>query len=161
LVTLPIFEAPGYPKQGQRRADIDERHTSEFRYIIHGNDWRKGLSLNERWLSVLIDRAAFNVENLKKLFYLISKRFPEPNRLYVIVSTDLWQTATPEEEEACCESGRGYDPHDEQHPRALLMRIAENELFRYTPEGPPYKRLETVMLKGSDPYSSKRDKSDR
>ena len=130
--------------------DIDERHTSEFRYIIHSNKINK--QLNNRSVGVLIDKEAFTEDNLTKLYELVSKRFPKPEWLWLWVSTSLWQVVTPEEGDRPLLSERGYDPHDDLYPRAFMIRQGGNELFRYTAQGPPYVNLtKTVILKGRDP----------
>jgi hypothetical protein len=135
----------------QQVRKVDERHTAEFRYIILSNDVG-GYDKPTRSISVLLDEAAFSEGSLKQIFYLVSKRFPEPQRLEVWVSTSLWQLATPEEADMGVISERGYDPHDDLHPSALLMRQDGNELFRYTPKA-PYINMKTVILKGKDPYA--------
>ena len=130
---------------------VDERHTSEFRYVILSNEVG-GYDKPTRTVSVLLDETSFSENTLVKLFSLVSKRFPEPQRLQVWVSTSLWQLATPEEAAMPVISERGDDPHDDLHPRALLMRQDGNELFRYTPKA-PYVNMKTVILKGKDPYA--------
>jgi hypothetical protein len=130
---------------------VDERHTSEFRYVILSNEVG-GYDKPTRTVSVLLDETSFSENTLVKLFSLVSKRFPEPQRLQVWVSTSLWQLATPEEAAMPVISERGYDPHDDLHPRALLMRQDGNELFRYTPKA-PFINMKTIILKGRDPYA--------
>ena len=142
------------PKPQDRK--IDERHISEFRYIITSNEVDERFTTHSRSVGVLMDKDAFTEENLTKLYKLISKRFPEPNWLYVWVNTSLWQVDTPEEANLGRFSERGYDPHDDQYPSALLMRVNDNEFFRYSPEGPPYFKMKTVILKGVDPFNSKK-----
>jgi hypothetical protein len=137
--------------KAQQPTRIDERHTSPFRYIIYSNKINN--QLDNRSVGVLIDREAFTEENLTKLYYLISKRFPQPHWLRVGVSTSLWQITTPEEEDMPLISERGFDPHDDLYPRAFMIREDGNELFRYTAKGPPYVNLtKTVILKGKDPH---------
>lgn len=142
-----MIGSTGVAQQGM---EIDERHTAEFRYVIISNDVG-GYDKPTRRISVLLDEATFSEDTLKKLFYLVSKRFPEPRRLEAWVSTSLWQFATPEEEDMGMISERGYDPHDGLHPSALLLRQDGNELFRFTPKS-PYINMKTVILKGKDPY---------
>lgn len=148
LVTIFFLMVSGgvIAQEGQK---IDERHTAEFRYIILSNDVG-GYDKPMRSVSVLLDESAFSEGTLKKLFSLVAKRYPEPQRLEVWVSTSLWQLATPEEADMGMISERGYDPHDDLHPRALLIRQDGNELFRYTPK-PPYVNMKTVIIKGEDP----------
>jgi hypothetical protein len=130
---------------------VDERHTSEFRYVFLSNEVG-GYDKPTRTVSVLLDETSFSENTLVKLFSLVSKRFPEPQRLEVRVSTSLWQLATPEEADMPVISERDDDPHDDLHPRALLLRQDGNELLRYTPKA-PYINMKTVILKGRDPYA--------
>ena len=137
----------------QQDRKIDERHTAEFRYGILSNEVIGGDS-PYRSVSVLLDEAAFSEQTLKKLFYLVSTRFPKPKTLEVWVSTSLWDIPTPEEADGGSISERGYDPHDDLHPNALMMRQSGNELFRYTSDSkPPYINMKTVILKGKDPQA--------
>jgi hypothetical protein len=129
---------------------IHERHTAPFRYVIYSN---KIVPVG-RNVDVLLDKEAFSEDTLKQLFYLVSKRFPEPGYLHVSVQTSLWQTETPEEQDVGQISEQGEDPHYRQFPRAVLMRINGDELFRYSSdEEPPYRNLKTVILKGRDPFN--------
>ncbi len=137
----------------QQERRLDERHTAGFRYAIIVNDVEGGDS-PYRSISVLLDEVSFSNETLKKLFYLMSKRFPEPQRLEVWVKTSLWDVPTPEEADEGGMSERDYDPHDDLHPRALLIRQDGNELFRYTANSKaPYVNMRTVILKGKDPHA--------
>jgi len=151
LITIIVLLV-GNSVIGLQNRKVDERHTAEFRYIILSNDVR-GYDKPTRSISVLLDKPAFSEESLKQIFYLVSKRFPEPQRLEVWVTTSLWQLATPEEADMGVMSERGYDPHDDLYPRALLMRQDGNELLRYTPKA-PYINMKTVILKGKDPYAA-------
>ena len=72
----------------QQGRKIDERHSAEFRYVIFSNDVGRD-NAPYRSVGVLLDEAAFSKQTLRKLFYLMSKRFPEPQTLEVWVSTSL------------------------------------------------------------------------
>jgi len=129
---------------------IYERHKAPFRYVICENEIK---SVGERKITVLMDPTSFSEDNLKRLYYLVSQRFPDPASMSVWVNTSLWQVETPEEAEVPHISEVGDDPHNNQFQYALLMRISGNEFFRYSSdEKPPYRRLKTVILKGRDPY---------
>jgi hypothetical protein len=145
-----------YSRSAPQDRRIDERHISDFRYIIFSNEVDKRFKEHTRNVGVLMDKDAFTEDNLKKLYALISKRFSEPSWLRVWVRTSLWDIATPEEAELPNISERGFDPHDEQWPWALLIRVDDNELFRYSSEGPPYLKMKTVILKGVDPFGTKK-----
>ena len=74
---------------GQQGGKTFERHTAEFRYLITSDDVG-GYDSPGRTVVVLLDGSAFSEETLKKLFGLIARRFPEPERLEVVVNTSLW-----------------------------------------------------------------------
>lgn len=142
------------PSQNASQRRLHETHIAPFRYVICSNDIG---GIGSRQVTVLLDPAAFSEENLKKLFYLVAKRFPEPSSLDVWVKTRLWQIETPEESEIGKISDLGDDPHNDQFQQALLMRTNGNELFRYSSdEKPPYRSLKTVILKGRDPFDTTR-----
>lgn len=152
LLLMQVFVIVPSQNASQRR--LHETHTAPFRYVICGNEMG---AIGSRQVTVLLDPVAFTEENLKKLFYLVAKRFPEPAPLLVWVKTSLWQIETPEENELPKMSDVGDDPHSDQFPQALLMRTNGNELFRYSSdEKPPYRRLKTVILKGRDPFDTTR-----
>jgi len=136
--------------QNQKIVNINERHTSEFRYVLYSNKVEARSDRSQRSIGVLMEKSAFTEENLTKMYKLIAKRYPEPNWLNVLVATSLWQVSTPEEADGGRVSDIGDDEHDGQHPRALLIRYNENEYYRYTAEGPPYKKYKTVVINGVD-----------
>jgi len=75
---------------------------SSIRYAIVGNnvaDITGDRKDAQRVVSVLMDEKAFSEENLRTLFPLLSKRFPDPQRLIVHIFTSLEQVRTPEESE--------------------------------------------------------------
>jgi hypothetical protein len=149
FLLLPLSAQTSSSKCGLQQQGIDGRHTSPFRYIIHSNKINK--QLNNRSVGVLIDKEAFTEDNLRALYELISRRYAKPEWLWIWVSTNLWQLATPEEADGPLKSERGFDPHDDLYPRAFMIRQNGNQLFRYTAQGPPYVNLtKTVILKGKD-----------
>jgi len=62
----------------------------------YGN-YPAGPTRKSRGVDVLLDPKSFSEENLKQLFAMLSKRFPEPAKLIVNVYTDLEDIMTPEE----------------------------------------------------------------
>lgn len=136
----------------QQEQRVYERHNAPFRYVICGNTISP---VGERKIIVLLDPVAFSEDNLKKVYFFVAKRFPEPADLSVWVYTSLWQVETPEEAEIPHISDIGDDPHNNQFQYALLMRVRGNELFRYSSdEKPPYRRLKTVIITGRDPFDA-------
>jgi len=137
---------------------FQEQKQNTFRYVIVGDELQgeDGTAPAQRTIAVLMDEADFSEEVLKSLFILVSKRFPSPAWLEVEVFTNVTQLLTPEEYDEGQMSERKPDDRDaafDRHHFALLMRIGENELFRYDPN-PPSRQLKTVILKGRDPFDS-------
>lgn len=148
-------------------AEVNNKHVlpaqnqynySSFRYVIVNNE-----VINDsgdpkdayRYVEVLLDEKAFSEETLKKLFKLLSKRFPKPSTMDVSVSTNLEQVDTPEERDEPKVSEAPANPSLDRYPSALLIRKDGNELFRYT-SNPPNTDMKTVILKGRDPQAPRR-----
>jgi hypothetical protein len=70
---------------------------SKFRYIILSTEVQAIGDHQMRSVDVLMDGSAFSEENLKELFELLSKRYPEPQWMDASVLTSLEQVKTPEE----------------------------------------------------------------
>lgn len=135
-----------------------ERSKSSFRYVILRNEYA-GDNVEPRdpyrTVEVLLDETVFSEKTLRKLFDLISRRYPKPQLLRVWVYTNLNQLATPEEEDRGKRSETPDDPDDDKYHWAIFIREDGNELFRYNPD-PPSTDLRTVILKGTDPQAPKR-----
>lgn len=138
---------------GLQRMHTIKQNGAEFRYIIFDNTVDNDGDPKDaiRTVEVLLDEAAFSETTLKKLFKLVSKRFPKPAWLKVWVYTNLKQLPTPEEDDLPKVSGTDDNPDFDKHHWALLMRVDGNELFRYNSD-PPNGTLKTVILKGNDPF---------
>ncbi|MGE0104127.1 MAG: hypothetical protein AB7H86_17170 [Blastocatellales bacterium] len=126
---------------------------SEFRYIIYSNevDDTGRAKDTRRVIKILLDEKAFSEQTLKTLFYLLSKRYSDPDWLEVEVYTNLKQIPTPEENDLGWISEVDSDPEFDKFHRSFLMRYDGNEFFRYNPT-PPSRKLKTVIIKGRDPY---------
>jgi hypothetical protein len=111
----------------------------------------------ERIVTVLLDREAFSEETLKKLFALLSKRFPEPKRMMVEVYTNLKQIPTPEEGRVPAVSEvRLRDLCDgcywadllrarDEYRWAILIRSDGDGLIIYNPNPPSLETKEIVL----------------
>ena len=133
-------------------------YSSPFRYVIVNNEVIDDSGDPKdayRYVEVLLDEKAFSEATLKKLFKLLSKRFPKPSTMDVSVSTNLEQVDTPEERDEPKVSEAPATPSLNRYPSALLIRIDGNELFRYTPN-PPNTEMKTVILRGRDPQAPPR-----
>lgn len=140
------------PKQDTK--PCPEIPRSPFRYAITSNDVREfsryqtGPMVKSRGVAVLLEGKSFTEENLKQLFGLLSRRFPEPVELTVSVYTDLEDILTPEENDViwinCTLDLAKLTP---EHPWAFYMRDSESERFTYhtkKPDEPP----KNVVLRG-------------
>ncbi|SRR2546423_1470561 len=122
---------------------------SGFRYII----FYSGLLHGRRVTLVLMDRQAFSEANLKELFKLISKRFLQPDQLFVSVYTSLDQLPTPEEQDDEDSNDFWQSPERQQtfnkYPRADYVRENGNESFHYVMGGNDQTER-AVIIKGQD-----------
>lgn len=105
-----------------------------FRYVIFSNLIQEfdDSKLNSRNIDILMDEKAFSEDNLVKLFFMISKRFPEPEFLNVSIYTNLEQTSTPEEMDQGATSEK-EDLTSNHYSWAVYIRTDSNEFFNYTP----------------------------
>ncbi|MEZ5427989.1 MAG: hypothetical protein R2747_17085 [Pyrinomonadaceae bacterium] len=119
------------PTNTERLKNKSER---SFRYVIFSNLIQEfdDPKLNSRNIGVLIDEKAFSENNLVRLFYMLSKRYPEPEFLDVSVYTNLEQTPTPEEMDQGFTS-ENEDSTGDHYPWAVYIRNDSNEFFNYTP----------------------------
>ncbi|MEW5978842.1 MAG: hypothetical protein AB1898_23860 [Acidobacteriota bacterium] len=162
LIIIVVGLTPGF---AQTNGEIGQpRHrdwrSAEFRYVIYSNEANidDPGKLIRRDIYVLLEERAFSIDNLRKLLILLSRRFPTPDWLVAWVNTSLMQIPTPEELDGGVVSERPWiDPLEGDHPGAVLIRIGDNEILRYTP-GPPYHNMKTIVLKGTDPPTLTNDK---
>jgi len=113
-----------------------ESPRSPFRYAITYNHVNEFISsgrpnVKSRLVNVLLDGKSFSEENLKQLFGLLSKRFPEPIDMIVSVYTNLEDISTPEEDEVILINCIMADFLTPQHPWANYTRNDELERFYY------------------------------
>lgn len=155
LVLLFLFNNGLRATQGKpptQKASELKRFRSSIRYAIVSNDVANITGDRKdarRFVGVLMDEKAFSEENLRSLFPLLSKRFPDPQRLTVHVFTSLEQVRTPEESDTGGISEGPSDASLDNYHEALFIRDDGNELIRYSTEL-PVRGLRTVILKGRD-----------
>ncbi|MBL8125173.1 MAG: hypothetical protein JNJ39_13800 [Blastocatellia bacterium] len=108
--------------------------TIPFRYVITENsiDDPDDPKIASRHIELLLDQRSFSEQNLKLLFTLVSKRFPQPNLLFVDVYTSLEQAPTPEERDLGGTSNL-EDQTNNRHLWAIYVRNKNDEYFRYSP----------------------------
>src|SRR6185436_379894 len=93
VLLFPLFNNGLRATQGTRpmqKASDLKPFRSSIRYAIVGNnvaDITGDGKDAQRVVGVLMDEKAFSEENLRTLFPLLSKRFPDPQRLIVQVFT--------------------------------------------------------------------------
>jgi|GEM_PF-2698668 len=167
VVQLCLFAAPSLPDADcpirPNWHHVKDQFRSEFRYIIVKNRLRSGgspLSEKEideaerRVVDVLLDERAFTEYTLKKLFQLISKRFPRPDYLEVSVHTSLEQVFTPEEDDIDVIGGVDELP-GLRYSWAYFRRDKNNEFIRYV-DDPATQRIKVIVLKGKAPPTAER-----
>ena len=117
---------------------------ARFRYVIVENKTYT-IAKSRRTLTVLLDPASFSEENLRELFALLSKRFPQPESLTAQVFTSMEQIPTPEESDLPQASEVSSNPEIGKYHWAVLVRTRSEEYFRYNPE-PPQNTIKTVKV---------------
>lgn len=88
-------------KDGTKMSKASAQSCEEFRYVIIAETSAIQRFVNKgpesRDIVVLMQEDAFNEENLKKLFFMLSERYKDRPRLYARVFTTLAAIPTPEE----------------------------------------------------------------
>ncbi len=136
FLLLASGEAKPPSWQGKNLGRVDSAslpYRSKFRYVIAYNliDPLGPNSTERRSIGVLMEPAAFTEDNLKLLFELVSKRFPDPTLMYVDVFTDLEDIATPEEQESPAMSELPSSQERIPRVQASFIRNGTNRLIRY------------------------------
>jgi hypothetical protein len=109
---------------------------SPFRYAIVRNAVAKAQPI--RQVGILMEEEAFTEENLRSVYQLVVKRFPEPYQMDIWVYTSLMDVPTPEEVDAGGMSEMKNPPRMSGRPTAVGVRNDYNEYINYyyrTPEG--------------------------
>ena len=119
-------------------------HTSSsFRYAIVHNELAKALPA--RQVRVLTEEKAFTEENLKSLYQLVAKRYPEPYYLNLWVYTSLQDVPTPEEADGDKGMSEVKDaPPLSGAPTAVCVRNDATEYINYyypTPKGQEHGKI--------------------
>jgi len=118
-------------------------HTSSsFRYAVVHNEVAKALPVRQVW--VLMEDKAFTEENLKSLFELVIKRFPEPYEMNIWVYTNLADVPTPEEADEGGMSEVKDAPPLSGAPTAVCVRNDKTEYINYfypTPKGQEHGKI--------------------
>jgi len=98
---------------------------------------------------VLLDAAAFSEETLRKLYKLVSTRFPRPYWLQLWVTTSLDQLKTPEQLDQPVHSLMPDNPAWDRHHWAFIERSRSKEIIRYNPS-PPKPEMKTITLRAKE-----------
>lgn len=114
--------------------ELQKHDNRSFRYVIIENRLDEDANTGEkcRAIEVLLDKKAFSEKNLRALFSLVSRRFPDAELLDVWVHTSLDQAPTPEERD---EGGTSGEPNKitKGYFWAVYFRNPDDEYFRYSP----------------------------
>lgn len=105
---------------------------SPFRYAIVANDVDPAIDRRDearRFVEVLINKPAFSKENLTTLFWLVSKRFPKPNLLFIDVFISLDDVQTPEERDRGLTSGGASSSGPNLQDTAIFTRSGKKMSF--------------------------------
>jgi hypothetical protein len=100
-----------------------------------------------------MDPRAFSEKNLRELFNLVARRFPDPEELHVGAFTSLDQLPTPEEQDYMLKTNTDWLPFMDQiekQPGAVYARKGGSEGFKYSSANGKPKT--TVIMKGNNPF---------
>lgn len=130
-----------------------------FRYVIIRDHILAGLTYPEmgklrvRGVDVLLDPKSFSESTLRQLVELLSKRFSDPEDLFVNIYTNLDDTSTPEEAESIgpptaveVPTGSPLDFPLPKHAWARFVRNSEVERLDYDPKVPG-QEFKTIKLR--------------
>jgi hypothetical protein len=95
---------------------------------------------------------SFSEPNLREIFALLSKRFPQPDQLWITVCTSLKQMPTPEEFDVLkATAGQGdlaFFKNVDDYPNSSYSRLDGNQSFDFSMgNGQPKK---VVVIAGKD-----------
>ena len=125
------------------------RASSSFRYAIVRNEIAKALPVRQVW--VLMEEKAFTEENLKSLYQLVIKRYPEPYQMDIWVYTSLQDVPTPEEADSDEGMSEAKDaPPLSGAPTAVCVRNEKGEYINYfypTPKGQEHGK---IVIRGAE-----------
>jgi hypothetical protein len=153
IVTASLQASSFKPASGFTGGTGQDLERSEFRYLIVETSIDRGdPKVPVRIVTILLDEKSFSEDTLRKLYHLVSKRFPKPKSMKVWVYTSLDDVATPEEEGApAMAPWPKEDLNREKHHKAFMLRQDGNALFRYRNlEGT---EITTVVIKGKNPMA--------
>ena len=119
------------PVWGQKGKQSGNVKSPPLRYVFIENRIDDGG--DRRILQVLMDEKAFSERNLRILFELIGKRFPNDD-LVVSVFTSLEDAPTPEERDEGSISEE-TESRPVKHYWAVYLRHEGYDFFRYSPVG--------------------------
>jgi hypothetical protein len=116
-------------------------------YVVENYTYASGNpAVSQRGMALLMQEEAFSENNLRKLFDVLSRNFPQPDDLGIIVVTTEAQVQNrPSNRPSDSPEAPGYYDHH----RAEYRRRGNDESFRFT-EQPTDRRLKTVTLRGND-----------
>jgi len=143
----------GKPKKIYKPSEKSFEETSyayyaPIRYIVVYNDvYKGGMTSSERRIDVLMQEKQFNKKNVKAVFNLIKKRYPQPLGMVVRVHTSLTTVETPEERELPKDGAdsRFVDKYFRYKGAYYIRSENGSEQFTYTVKLNPYKEKRIVL----------------
>jgi hypothetical protein len=129
------------------------RTTSTFRYVIVRNEVAKARPVRQVW--VLMEEKAFTEENLKFLYQLVTKRYPEPYQMDIWVYTSLADVPTPEEADEPGMSEVKDAPPLSGFPIAICVRNDYNEYINFYYPSPKGQEHGQIVIRPPEKQKSK------
>ena len=126
---------------------------SPFRYTIVRNEIAKAHPV--RQAGILMEEGAFTEENLRHLYQLVVKRFPEPSQIDIWVYTSLVDVPTPEEVDAGGMSEMKNPPPMSGRPTAVCVRNDYNEYINYYYATPRAQENGRIVIRAPEKQNSK------
>jgi hypothetical protein len=135
LAILILLCSGGPNGRSAESAQLGIYKSSPFRYVIVHNEVAKTYQIRQVW--VLMEEKAFTEDNLRVLYQLVVKRYPEPSSMDVTVLSNLEDVATPEEaDNAIGYSEEKNPPKYSGAPNAVFVRHSYAEFINYFNVGP-------------------------
>jgi hypothetical protein len=120
---------------------------SAFRYVIaYNQEATSNRGETFRVIDVLMDPNSLSEGNLKQLFAMLSRSFPQSNRLFIHVHTNLEDVYTPEEANQIAFASRCDTLRSDKYPWAMYNRSATYEGFDYVQT--IGEKISTIQMRG-------------
>ena len=122
---------PPPPPERPGGVGVEECKTFQFRYIVTENVL---YTPQLRHIEVFLDERSFSEGNLKELFMHLSKQFPEPGDLTIVVNTNWQQLPNSSDCPGIGMTNTGMKWKDFDHHGAIFYRRDKRLYFRFNPD---------------------------